>query len=180
MTNKQKNVAHQLNTHFINVGRNLSENLPPSDTNPTRHINQPKLDSFVFHGIYTYEARATQSLCIRPKYSISIFGFRNGNSKTKPINELADTLRQVINSNLYTCGTIADFLKAFNNVNHEMLLKKLEACSVRGLPLKWFSSYLMNRQQYNTLGNTELPSMQTMRNSPWEHTGTTSVFHLYK
>lgn len=58
-----------------------------------------------------------------------------------------------------------------------MLLKKLEACSVRGLPLKWFSSYLMNRQQYNTLGNTELPSMQT---SPWEHTGTTSVFHLYK
>jgi len=61
-----------------------------------------------------------------------------------------------------------------------MLLKKLEACSVRGLPLKWFSSYLMNRQQYNTLGNTELPSMQTMRNSPWEHTGTTSVFHLYK
>ena len=78
-----------------------------------------------------------------------------------------------------TCGTTADFLKAFDNVNHEMLLKKLEACRVRGLPLKWFSSYLMNRQQYTTKGNTELP-MQSMRNTPGEHTGTTSVFHLYK
>ena len=75
--------------------------------------------------------------------------------------ELTDNLKKAIDNNFYTCGVFLDFSKAFDTVNHQILLKKLEAYGIRGLPLNWFSSYLTNRQQYVTLNNQESPK-QTM------------------
>ena len=50
------------------------------------------------------------------------FGFRKGHSTSRAITELTDTLRKAIDSNLYTCGVILDFSKAFDTINHEILL----------------------------------------------------------
>lgn len=44
-----------------------------------------------------------------------------------------------------------DFAKAFDTVNHQILLMKLEKYGIRGVPLNWFSNYLNNRQQYVTI-----------------------------
>jgi len=44
-------------------------------------------------------------------------------------------------------------------INHEILLKKLEHYGVRGLPLKWFESYLHNRKQFVEYKNTSSSNM---------------------
>ena len=74
------------------------------------------------------------------------FGFRKGRSMEYAIMELTDNLKKAIDQNLYTCGVFLDFSKAFDTVNHQILLKKLEAYGIRGTPLNWFNSYLSDRQ----------------------------------
>ena len=83
------------------------------------------------------------------------FGFRKGRSTAQAITEITDTLRKAIDNNLYTCGIFLDFSKAFNMVNHSILLQKLESYGIRGVPLAWFESYLTNRKQYVALGDTD-------------------------
>ena len=48
-----------------------------------------------------------------------------------------------------------DFSKAFDTINHHILLGELYKYGIRGLPHGWFSSYITNRKQYVKVGNTE-------------------------
>ena len=54
------------------------------------------------------------------------------------ITEITNTLRKAIDNNLYTCGVFLDFSKAFDTVNHMILLRKLEAYGIRSTHLNWF------------------------------------------
>ena len=92
------------------------------------------------------------------KYSILYqyqFGFQKGKSTEQAILEITDNLKNAIDNNLFTFGVFLDFAKAFDTVNHMVLLAKLEKYGVRGIPLQWFTSYLTNRQQYVSLGNVQ-------------------------
>ena len=82
------------------------------------------------------------------------FGFRKGYSTSQAIAEIADNLRNAIDNNLYSCGMFLDFSKAFDTVNHTILLKKMERYGIRGVSLQFFANYLANRQQYVQMGNT--------------------------
>ena len=48
---------------------------------------------------------------------------------------------------LFTCGIFLDLRKAFETVNHSILLKKFNHCGIRGIINDWFSSYLLGRSQ---------------------------------
>ena len=85
------------------------------------------------------------------------FGFRKGHSTVQAASEVVDSLRNAIDSNINTCGIFADFMKAFDTVNHQILLKKLESYGIRGIPSKWSTSYLENRQQYVTVDHIDSP-----------------------
>ena len=51
----------------------------------------------------------------------------------------------------YTCGTFLDFKKAFDTVNHEILLNKLTHYRVRGQAVNWFWSFLSQRIQHTSV-----------------------------
>jgi len=76
------------------------------------------------------------------------FGFRKGHSTILAITEAVDNLLSAIDNGLYTCGLFIDFSKAFDTVDHSILLSKLEHYGFRGKSKSWFSSYLSDRKQF--------------------------------
>ena len=91
--------------------------------------------------------------CLFPKQ----FGFRNEHSTTHALIDITETIRKAIDNNEFACGVFLDLKRAFDTVNHTILLKKLEHYGVRGHALKWFSSYLINRKQFLRVNNTDSP-----------------------
>ena len=58
-----------------------------------------------------------------------------------------------IDRNDYNLAVFLDLRKAFDTVNHSILLEKLKFYGIRGTELKWFESYLSERQQYCSINN---------------------------
>ena len=73
----------------------------------------------------------------------------------------------IISNNLLSNETTAiislDLSKAFDLCNHDIILKKLSAYGVRGIPLKWFESFLQNRTQMVTTNGTLSSSINEVR-----------------
>ena len=76
------------------------------------------------------------------------FGFRKNNSTTFALIEITEKIKETIDNKKYGCGIFIDLRKAFDTVNHEILLRKLEHYGIRGKAQVWFKSYLTNRKQY--------------------------------
>ena len=76
------------------------------------------------------------------------FGFRKNNSTTYALLQITEKIRETIDKKKHGCGIFIDLRKAFDTVNHEILLRKLEHYGIRGSALHWFNSYLTNRKQY--------------------------------
>ena len=75
------------------------------------------------------------------------FGFRKNHSTSYQI-KLYDKISCATDNREITVGVLIDLSKAFDTVDHNILLEKLEHYGIRGLALNWFRSYLSNRQQY--------------------------------
>ena len=66
-----------------------------------------------------------------------------------------EKLKSAVDDQQITCGIFLDFSKAFDTINHHILLEKLYKYGMRGLPHAWFSDYITNRKQYVKVGNAE-------------------------
>ena len=86
------------------------------------------------------------------------FGFRAGYSTTHALIHMTETIRSALDSGSVTCGIFVDFQKAFDTVNHEILLKKLDHYGFRGVINNWFRSYLTDRKQKVVINGFESES----------------------
>ena len=76
------------------------------------------------------------------------FGFRKGNSTINALLQITEQIKESINKGKYGCGIFIDLCKAFDTVNHSILLMKLEHYGIRDSALRWFESYLDKRLQF--------------------------------
>ena len=90
------------------------------------------------------------------------FGFRAGHSTNHALISLTEKVRVALDTGNFACGIFVDFQKAFDTVDHEILLKKLEHYGVRHTANKWFRSYLTNRTQYVSINGFD-STLQLMK-----------------
>ena len=80
-------------------------------------------------------------------YSLQ-FGFRKKHSTTHAIIDIIEKINQSLDKKQIVCGVFVDFQKAFDTVNHDILLKKLSHLGIKGSINEWFNSYLHKRKQF--------------------------------
>ena len=83
----------------------------------------------------------------------SQFGFRSGHCCEHALLEAQSKISKALERKQIAVLLLLDFSKAFDMVDHNILLNKLEHYGIRGACLSWFRSYLSNREQYVSVDN---------------------------
>ena len=83
------------------------------------------------------------------------FGFRNNHSTYMALLIMIENIRNALDNGECAVGIFLDFQKAFDTVDHNILLDKLFNYGIRGVALEWFKSYLSNRHQVVKYNNYE-------------------------
>ena len=75
----------------------------------------------------------------------SQYGFRANHSCENAVSELLANIIKGNNKNEHTIALFLDLSKAFDTLDHDILLSKLELYGIRGTALNWYKSYLSDR-----------------------------------
>ena len=80
-------------------------------------------------------------------------GFRNRHSTTSALIKISNDILKAMDDSKFTSLVLLDFAKAFDTVNHSLLLAKLHAIGVDELSVNWFRCYLTGRKQCVRVAN---------------------------
>ena len=87
------------------------------------------------------------------------YGFRQNRSTEHAIINFVDKITTAIDQGKFSVGIFLDLSKAFDTINHRILIRKLDHYGIRGVAKKWFENYLCNRKQlvkYNGVKSEEM------------------------
>ena len=83
------------------------------------------------------------------------YGFRPGRSCEHALLKAQDELLDSLNKRQVSILLLIDFSKAFDMVEHDILIDKLHNYGIRGTTLQWFKSYLSDRTQFVTIDGVD-------------------------
>lgn len=85
----------------------------------------------------------------------SQYGFRENRSTALAMIDLVEEISNNIEKQKYSLAIFIDLKKAFDTIDHNILIKKLGKKGIRGCPLQWLKSYLSNRHQFVQIGENK-------------------------
>ena len=121
--------------------KELIENYRPVSTLP---IFGKIFEKIIYNRLYKF-------LLSKNILSGSQFGFRKGHSTEHAIHNSVNIIKEAHSNNKHVIGVFIDLSKAFDTLDHKILLKKLENYGIRGIAHKLLASYLSDRDQYTTV-----------------------------
>ena len=99
-----------------------------------------------------YERVILDQLCFfietQNLYNINQSGFRKGHSTNTLLLKLRDDIRTAMSRSEVTLSILIDYAKAFDTIDHRILLEKLEIMNSAKNTIKIICSYLIERYQY--------------------------------
>ena len=93
-------------------------------------------------------------------------GFRKNHSTQDAVTYFTDCIRKGIDEGCVTAAVFVDFRKAFDSVNHQLLLKKLPGYGINNHELRWFKNYLTSRCQSVVYGSAQSAPQQIKSGVP--------------
>ena len=99
--------------------------------------------------------RLNSFLCSNKILNSSQFGFRKHYSTDFAITKLLDKITHSVADKQHVIALFMDLSKAFDTIDHNILLYKLRNYGIRGIALSWIKSYLTNRQQFVSIDNLQ-------------------------
>ena len=107
------------------------------------------------------------------------FGFRQGYSTDMAVADFYSMLQRNNGDGYFTCCIFLDLSKAFDTVNHNILLNKLEKYGIRSNMHQLFCSYLNNRKQYTECNSVKSDSKTVLCGVPQGSTLGPLLLSLY-
>jgi hypothetical protein len=83
------------------------------------------------------------------------FGFMKNRSTIDAITKFISDILNGFENGEFTIGMFLDLSKAFDTINHDILLQKLNRYGIRGSALDWVNSYFKNRSQTVKIKDTD-------------------------
>ena len=83
------------------------------------------------------------------------FGFHSKHSTVHTLISITESIRSALDESKYVCGIFVDLQKAFDTVNHKILLDKLHHYGIHVIMNEWFKSYLQGRKQIVSINGVD-------------------------
>ena len=90
--------------------------------------------------------------------------------------EFIEEITNATDNKKHAIGVFIDLKKAFDTVDHGILIKKLKQYGVRGVASDWIKSYLSNRKQFVNIDGCS----SDLWSSPWLYFRPNTIYSLYQ